>query len=74
MKPKADGSPCRGSAIRGTQACYFHSPKRSKDVNAARQEGRKTQRFRRSALKELARHAVDELGVDGAEAVIDNIE
>jgi hypothetical protein len=36
---KADGSPCRATALPGKDACYFHDPARSEERQAGRRKG-----------------------------------
>jgi hypothetical protein len=36
---KADGSPCRATALPGKDACYFHDPTRSEERREARRKG-----------------------------------
>ena len=46
---KADGSPCRGSALPGKSLCLFHDPTQAGKAKAARRKGGKT-RSRKAAV------------------------
>jgi hypothetical protein len=50
---KADGSPCRGSALPGKSVCLFHDPTQAGKAKAARRKGGKT-RSKQAAVLPLA--------------------
>jgi hypothetical protein len=47
---KADGSPCRGSALPGKSLCLFHDPTQAGKAKAARRRGGKTRSKRAAVL------------------------